>query len=48
MVVETFVSGLQEIKGWLDFAGAAKDLDILEQDSWNGGTQMTQAARAKL
>jgi hypothetical protein len=47
-VVETFVSGLQEIKGWLDFAGAAEDLDTLEQDIWNGGTQMTQAARAKL
>ena len=47
-VVETFVSGLQEIKGWLDFAGAAEDLDILEQDIWYGGTQTTQAARVKL
>ena len=47
-VAEAFVSGLQEIKGWLDFAGAAEDLDILEQDIWNGGTQMTQGARAKL
>ena len=32
LVGETFVSGLQEIEGWLDFAGAAEELDILEQD----------------
>jgi hypothetical protein len=43
-----FESGLQEIEGWLDFAGAAEDLDILEQDILDGGTQMTQDARAKL
>jgi hypothetical protein len=43
-----FESGLQEIEGWLDFAGAAEDLDILEQDILDGGTQMTQGARAKL
>ena len=43
----TFVDGLQEIEGWLDFAGAAEELDILEQDIWNGGTQSTQAARVK-
>jgi hypothetical protein len=47
-VAEAFVSGLQEIEGWLDFAGAAEDLDLLEEDIWNGGTQMTQGARAKL
>jgi hypothetical protein len=47
-VVETYVNGLQEIEGWLDFAGAAEELDILEQDIWNGGTQSTQAARAKV
>jgi hypothetical protein len=41
---ETFVNGLQEIEGWLDFAGAAEELDLLEQDIWNGGTQSTQAA----
>jgi hypothetical protein len=44
----TFVDGLQEIEGWLDFAGAAEELDILEQDVWNGGTQSTQAARLKV
>ena len=43
-----FESGLQEIEGWLDFAGAAEDLDILEQDILDGGTQMTQGGRAKL
>ena len=47
-VDEAFVSGLQEIEGWLDFAGAAEDLDILEEDICGGGTQMTQGARAKL
>jgi hypothetical protein len=47
-VVEAFVSGLHEVDGWLDFATAAEDLDLLEQDIWNGGTQMTQGARAKL
>ena len=45
---ETFVNGLQEIEGWLDFAGAAEELDLLEQDIWNGGTQSTQAARVKV
>ena len=44
----TFVDGLQEIEGWLDFAGAAEELDILEQDIWNGGTQSTQAACVKV
>ena len=47
-VVETCVNGLQEIVGWLDFGVAAEDLDTLEQDIWNGGTQSTQAARAKV
>jgi hypothetical protein len=44
----TFVDGLQEIEGWLDFAGVAEELDILEQDVWNGGTLSTQAARLKV
>ena len=43
-----FVDGLQEIEGWLHFAGAAEELDILEQDVWNGGTQSTQAAVSKV
>jgi hypothetical protein len=47
LIGETFVNGLQEIEGWLDFAGAAEELDILEQDIWNGGTQSTQAARVR-
>ncbi len=41
------MSGLQEIEVWLDFAGAAEDLDILEEDICGGGTQMTQGGRAK-
>jgi hypothetical protein len=45
---ETFLNGLQEIEGWLDFAGAAEELDLLEQDIWNGGTQSTQAPRVKV
>jgi hypothetical protein len=47
-VAELFVSGLQEIEGWLGFAGAAEDLDRLEDDICGGGTQMTQGGRAKL
>ena len=44
----TFVDGLQEIEGWLDFAQVAEELDTLEQDVWNGGTLSTQAARLKV
>ena len=44
----TFVEGLQEIEGWLDFAQVAEDLDTLEHDVWNGGTLSTQAARLKV
>ena len=44
----TFVEGLQESEGWLDFAQVAEDLDTLEQDVWSGGTLSTQAARLKV
>jgi len=47
-VVETCMNGLQEIEGWLDFGGAAEEIDTLEQDIWNGGTQSTQDARGRV
>ena len=47
-IVEVLVDGLQEIEGWLDFAGAAEEVDILEQDLWNGGTQSTPDARRQV
>ncbi len=43
-----FESGLQDIEGWLDFEGASWDLDILEADILDGGTQMSKDGRAKL
>ena len=43
-----FESGLQEIEGWLDFEGASWDLDMLEADILDPGTQMSKDGRVKL
>ena len=43
-----FESGLQEIEGWLDFDGAHWDLDRLEADLLEPGSQMSIDGRAKL
>ena len=48
LIEDILVNGLHEIEGWLDFPGAAEEVDILEQDLWNGGTQSTPAARSKV